>query len=260
MSRPVKRVLLTLVALVLVVAAVLGAGVAQMFLGLRPVEDGRTINDVRIVVDGFSAIGVVPTGPGEVAIIDAGMDTTGAALLAELSRRGLQASAVKAVLLTHGHADHIGAIAVLPGAEVMALDAEVALIEGRASPASPMGRVMPVSPTGVSVTRTLQDGETVAVGDASIAVFAAPGHTSGSAVYLVNGVLFTGDSAQITSDGSIRPAPWLVSDDRALNRASLISLERRLASSGVPVTAIVPAHSGPADGLGALTGFARGAE
>ncbi len=148
-------------------------------------------------------------------------------------------------------------IKVLPRAQVMALEAEVPIVEGRQAVRSPMGRVMPLSATGITVGRTLHDGETVTLGDVSIRVFATPGHTAGSASYLVNGVLFVGDSAQITSSGEIRPAPWLVTDDRALNRASLRDLARRLSPEQATVTTIVPAHSGAGDGIGLLQRFAQ---
>lgn len=257
MKRPLRRALLIVGFVVLLVVVVAGVGIAEMFVGLREVEDGREINGIRVVADGFSTMGVVPSGPGEVVLIDAGMDASAAALKAELARRNLQPSAVKAVLLTHGHGDHIGGIGALPGTEVMALDSEVPIVEGTAAPRSPMGRLMPVSATGVKVTRRLRDGETVTVGQATIRVFAVPGHTAGSAAYLVNGVLFVGDSAQINSDGEIRPAPWLVTDDRAQNRASLARLPQRLAQEGARIEAIVPAHSGPVTGDAPLVAFAQ---
>jgi glyoxylase-like metal-dependent hydrolase (beta-lactamase superfamily II) len=146
---------------------------------------------------------------------------------------------------------------MLPNAEVIALAPEVPIAEGRAAPASPMGRLMPASPTGITVTRTVADGETVTIGTASVRVFAVPGHTAGSAAFIVNDALFVGDSAQITSDGGIRPAPWLVTDDRAQNRASLVRLQQRLRDQGVRVTAIVPAHSGPSNDDAPLAAFSE---
>lgn len=256
-TRPIRRVLLAIGVIVLLVIAVLGIGIAEMFVGLRPVEDGRVVNGIRIVADGFTTMAVVPSGPQEVVLIDAGMDQTGAALLAELTRRGIGADAVKAVFLTHGHGDHIGAIRMLPGAEVAAMAAEAPIAEGRESPASPMGRLMPASPTGITVTRPLRDGESVTIGTATIRAYAVPGHTAGSAAYVVNDVLFMGDSAQINSEGALRAAPWLVTDDRAQNRASLARLQQRLTEDGVRIAAIVPAHSGVADSGEALAAFAR---
>ncbi|MGE0445937.1 MAG: MBL fold metallo-hydrolase [Vicinamibacterales bacterium] len=256
MNRTLKRALLTLGVLVLVLVAVAGVGIAEMFAGLRPVEDGRDINGMRVIADGFSTMTLVPAGERDLVLMDAGMDGNAEALRAELARRGRQLADVKAVFLTHGHGDHIGGVRQLPNAEVIAMAAEVAIAEGRESPASPMGRMMPASPTGVRVTRTIADGETVTIGAASVRAFAVPGHTAGSAAFLVNDVLFVGDSAQINADGEIRPAPWLVTDDRAQNRASLVRLQQRLRDEQVRVAAIVAAHSGPAEGDTPLAAFA----
>ena len=256
MTRPVKHTLVAVGGLVFLLALVLVYGVAEMFAGLRPIEDGFEINGIRLVADGFTTVAVVPSGDGEVVLIDAGMDTSGEAILAELNRRALGPEAVRAVFLTHGHGDHIGGLALFPEAEVYALEAEVPLIEGREAPLSPLGRFMPLA-TGGRVDYPMGDGETVTVGDASVRVYAMPGHTAGSAAYVVNGVLFLGDSAQITSTAEIRPAPWLVTDDREQNLASLVLLAARLEEESAGVAAIVPAHSGPANGLGLLQEFAR---
>jgi glyoxylase-like metal-dependent hydrolase (beta-lactamase superfamily II) len=126
----------------------------------------------------------------------------------------------------------------------MALAAEVPLVEGRAGAKGPLTRLMPVRATGISVTKPLQDGEEVVVGGTSVRVFAVPGHTAGSAAYLVREVLFVGDSADAASDSTLVPAPWIFSDSQTQNRQSLSSLARRLRQSNMPVQAIAPAHSG----------------
>src|SRR5688572_15449734 len=66
MKKPVKRALLIVGIVVLLIVVVAGVGIAEMFVGLREVEDGREINGIRIVADGFSTMAVVPSGPGEV--------------------------------------------------------------------------------------------------------------------------------------------------------------------------------------------------
>lgn len=253
MKRALKIILLVVLLIVLGVGGVLAA----TFMGRRPVTDGQVLNSARLVADGFSTIGVITIDSRQVALVDAGNDTAGEAILAELSRRQLGPEAVSAIFITHGHPDHIGAVPLFPNAQVMALDAEAALVEGREGARGPLTRLFPVQATGITVTRRLKDGDVVTIGDVPIRVYAVPGHTAGSAAYLVDGVLFLGDSADVASDGTIKGAPWIFSDSQPDNRASLARLEQRLVSDGVKVMAMVPAHSGASDGLAALTAFAQ---
>src|SRR5262245_6096414 len=128
MKRFLKIVALVVVALVLV----LGTLLAVTFMGRRPLADGQEVgNGLRVIADGFSGIVMIPVGDSEVALIDAGNDQNGEAIKSELSRRQLTPDSVTAILLTHGHPDHIGAIKAFPKAQVMALQTEVPLIEGR---------------------------------------------------------------------------------------------------------------------------------
>ena len=149
-------------------------------------------------------------------------------------------------------------VPLFPDAQVMALSEEVDVAEGRTSPGGPIMRILPVRPTGVKINRALHDGEVVNVGTAKVQVFAVPGHTAGSAAYLVNGVLLLGDAADAGSDGHVRCSPWLFCKDQAQNRASLSRLAARLASQG-GVEALVFAHSGVLkQGTEPLTLAARG--
>ena len=208
-----KRILKIAALVVLVLVVGIGALFAVTFMGRQPLADGQEVGGgLRVVVDGFSAIVMIPMGDGRVALVDAGQDQAGEAIKAELSRRQLTSDAVAAILLTHGHSDHLGALRQFPRAQVMALEAEVPLVEGRAGSRGPLPRLFPVSATGVEVTRVLHDGEIVTLGSASVRVYAVPGHTAGSAAYLANGVLMVGDSADISSDGSLLGSPWLFSD------------------------------------------------
>ncbi len=253
-----KRILkiVGIVIVLLVIAAV--ATVASAFVGRQSITDGFEINGIRIVKDGIVSVAFVPIGTGEVALIDAGNDKSGKAILAELARRQLSGGAVKAILLTHGHPDHTAAILLFPSAQVMALSTEVPLVEGRAGAHGPLTRLMPVNLTGVKVSRVLQDGETVMLDQVPVRVFAVPGHTAGSAAYLVNGVLFLGDAADATSAGVIKPAAWIFSDSQAQDRTSLVNLNRRLIQNASDVKAIAFAHSGVlVNGLTPLTAFAQ---
>jgi glyoxylase-like metal-dependent hydrolase (beta-lactamase superfamily II) len=253
-----KRALKIALFIIVVVVVIVAIPLASALLGRRSAQDGVEVNGVRIIKDGMVTVGVVPITGSNVVLIDAGNDSGGAAILNELSRRKLGRDAVAAIFITHGHPDHTAGIAAFPKAEVMSLEREVGLIEGTEGAHGPLTRLFPVRPTGVRVTRPLKDGETVAFGQTEIRSFAIPGHTAGSAAYLVNGVLFLGDAADVGRGGEVQGAPWVFSDSQTEDRASLVALERRLGSEGVAVKAIAFAHSGVlTDGLAPLSAFAQ---
>jgi hydroxyacylglutathione hydrolase len=251
-----KRGLKIAAIVLLVIIGVPVALIASNFIGRSPIEDGKELEGVvRIVKDGIVSVGVIDLGGGKVALVDAGNDPAGKAVLAELTRRGLGPDAVQAVLLTHGHTDHTAGCHLFPSASIYALTADIALAEGREGGKGTLTKLIPFKPTGVKVTRGLADGETLALGSRSVQVFAIPGHTGGSAAYLVNGVLFLGDSAGSSNDGKILPAPAMFSDDPAQNRASLKALGERLKPRAAEVKWLVPAHSGVLKGLDPLLAF-----
>jgi glyoxylase-like metal-dependent hydrolase (beta-lactamase superfamily II) len=255
-----KRILKIAGAVLLILILAIGAVLAVTFMGRQPIEDGQEFSGMRIIEDGFTAVGVIPINDRQVALVDTGQDASGEVIKREMTRRKLQPESVAAILVTHGHPDHIGALGQFSKAEIMALEVEVPLVEGRAGAKGPVPRLFPVNPTGVKVGRVLHDGDVVMLDTLPVRVYAVPGHTAGSAAYLVNGALFIGDSADIASDGRVQGSPWIFSDSQADNRASLVRLEQRLVSDGANVRVIIPSHSGTASGLAPLTAFARGNE
>ena len=249
---PVLRRILKISGIAIAAVVVLVVGAAAVVLGpflmnRQAIVDGFEVEGIRILESVLGSFAVVPVGPDEVVLIDGGFDTSGEAVLADLSRRNLTPDAVRAILLTHGHGDHMGAIVAFPQAEVMALEAEVGLIEEGAQ-----------GPAGVQVTSPLHDGQTVTIGDTQIRVFAVPGHSQGHAAYVVNGVLFLGDAAIAGRDGTLLNAHWFFSEDTDQNRASLTTLYERLVRENVEIRAIACAHSGVlTNGITPLAAFAQ---
>jgi glyoxylase-like metal-dependent hydrolase (beta-lactamase superfamily II) len=239
-----KRVLKIVALIVVIMIVAVGSLLAATFMGRQSITDGAEAGGVRIVKDGVVSVGVVPVSDTEVALVDAGNDKSAKAILAELSRRHLGPDAVTTILITHGHPDHTGGVAMFPKAQVVSLETEKALVEGRVGAKGPLTRLFPASPNGITVTKTVVDGETFMVGPHHVRVFAVPGHTQGSAAYLVDDVLFMGDAADTKSDGTVIGSPWVFSDSQPQDQAALVALDQRLANENVAVKTIVFAHSG----------------
>jgi len=251
LKRGLKIAAVVLLILIGVPAAVIGSA----FVGTSDIKEVELEPGIQIVKDGIVSVGVIDIGGGKVALIDAGNDKDGKAILADLKKKNLGPEAVTAVLLTHGHPDHLNGCHLFPHAAIYALAEDVALAEGREAGKSTMGKIIGAKPTGLKITNPIDDGATLVLGNRSVRVFSIPGHTGGSAAYLVDGVLFLGDSVGSTKEGTIRAAPPLFSDNPAQNRASIHALALRLQPIAPQIRELVPAHSGPLRGLDPLLAF-----
>jgi len=241
MGARMKRILVGIGAVLLVLAVAAGAVFYSAFGNSRPIVDGQSLGSgVQVVKDGFVSVDLLDVAPGKVALIDAGNDKSGKAILAALAARGLAPASVAAIFLTHGHGDHVAGCRLFPGADVYALENEVGLIGAAAK-----------------VNHPLRDGDVVEVGNLRVEAFASPGHTPGSAVYLARGVLFFGDSAGGGKDGTLMPAVRVFSKDTNQNIASLKALAARLQPRAAEVKTLAFAHSGPLEGFAPLAASAN---
>jgi hydroxyacylglutathione hydrolase len=249
----VKRAFKLLGLVLLLVVLAIGGMLAWVFIGNGEIQDGRGIEGfARIVKDGFVSTVVIDLGDGRLALVDAGNDNEGKALRAELLRRGKAVNDVAAILITHGHPDHVAALRVFQKAQLLAMEAEAASIAGTEEPRGMLRWFVSAKPTGLVVSRPLQDGESFELGQRKARAFWIPGHTRGSAAYLVDGILFLGDSADATSKGTVVGAKWLFSESVDENAKSLRSLANRLKADRSEVKWLVFSHSGVVPGLAAL--------
>ncbi len=230
------------------------------FLGTKKVLPGVQFDNGKIisVIDGMSQVFILDGGKGSVGLIDAGNSPDGKAIIDALAARGYRPDDVTAIFLTHGHPDHIAAAKIFTGAKIYCLENEVPVAEGRGTNNSPASKIFGAETTGLKVTNMLKDGESLSFGPFKIDVFQVQGHTQGSAVFLISGVLFMGDTCLSTSDGRIKHPVWVFSTDVDEGNRSLKALAGRLVQGKFDVKFIVFSHSGELQGLQPLADFAAG--
>lgn len=249
-----KRFLKIAAISVAVLVAVLGGLFWYLFGGLQSQSAGLALGaGAEPVYDGFSTVFMLDAGNGSVALIDAGNDTAGAAILAALQKRNAGPDNVAAIFITHAHPDHDAAIAMFPKATVYAMRREVPVAQGKEAYGSPFSRVTgKFNPHPFEIGHPLEDGETVTVGNLEVTAFGVPGHTPGSGAYLAQGVLYLGDAAIISSDQKVMGPVKAFSNDAVEGVASLKHLAEELQPRAAEVKVLATAHSGGVAGLGPL--------
>jgi len=153
----------------------------------------------------------------------------------------------RAILLTHGHFDHIGGAAALresTDTPIIIGEADaVALEDGYLNLSMPFG--MPMEP--FCADRTVSDGEKLCIGDIGFTVFVCAGHTVGSVCYYTEDMLFCGD---VLFCGSVGRTDFPGGDTMALLRsiARLMKLDgntRVLSGHGAETTLLHEKNNNP---------------
>jgi hydroxyacylglutathione hydrolase len=171
-------------------------------------------------------------GADKALVVDPGEEAE--RILAEVADTGAE---VEAILITHCHFDHIGAVtpvATATGAPVYCPEIEVPLL------ADIMSFTMPgFGPyESYEADETVSGGETLELAGLTLDVLSTPGHSPGHVTYSVRGedAIFSGD---VLFQGSVGRVDLPGGDWPTLARSIATLLE-----SHPPETAVYPGHGG----------------
>ena len=132
---------------------------------------------------------LVVSEAGGCAVIDPAADA--ARILERCARLG---AAVRLILLTHGHFDHIGAVAELKrttGAPVLISAADAPMLT---DPDRSLAASFGMEQQTVRPDRLLQEGDALELDELTFTVLETPGHTPGSLCFQCGDMLFSGDT------------------------------------------------------------------
>lgn len=143
---------------------------------------------------------------------------------------------IAAILITHGHYDHIGAVAALrAGGVPVYIGAEDA--QNLVNPLYSLAAMFGGAPSQGAADFLLEDGETLTLAGIRLRVVCTPGHTKGGCCFLTDeGQLFSGDTLFCGGIGRT-DFPGGSADEMAA------SLKRLRALS--PQTRVYPGHGEP---------------
>jgi glyoxylase-like metal-dependent hydrolase (beta-lactamase superfamily II) len=173
-------------------------------------------------------------GAGKALIVDPGDEPE--RILAEVEASGVE---VEAILVTHCHFDHIGAVAPVAratGAPVYCPEIEVPVL-------ADIMAFVPFAGFGpfesYDADKTVKGGETLELAGLSLDVVFTPGHSPGHVTYSVQGeeAIFSGD---VLFQGSVGRVDLPGGDGPTLLRSI-----RTLLDSHSPETAVYPGHMAP---------------
>lgn len=180
MTKNIRTLLLALLAFGMTLPC-FGAQPAPRSLWLQPQEPFRIFGNTYYVGTKGISVVLIASDEGHV-LIDGGLPESAPHVADHVRELGFKIEDVKAILNSHAHSDHAGAIGSLQrlsGASVFSSpEGAAALANGRGSKNDPQFEFGDAFPT-IANTNGVKDGRTVRVGYLAVTVHHTPGHTPG---------------------------------------------------------------------------------
>jgi glyoxylase-like metal-dependent hydrolase (beta-lactamase superfamily II) len=185
---------------------------------MLPLDTQQIMPDVFSIRNEFVNLFLVKSGDKYIAL-DAGLDNN--LTQSTLSDFNIDENDVIAVFLTHTDYDHVSAVNLFSSAEIYMAESNKIFLETE--------RGQSRSKNFVNMKRdykTLSNDEKITVAGSQIQCIYTPGHTDGSACYIVNGkYLFTGDNMNL-KDGKVTLYHTEFNMDDDIQRQSLCELSQ----------------------------------
>ncbi len=217
-----------------IVIGIAAAVLIYIAVSFRPVRTRKIADGLYAVNSGF-VNAYAYTGGEDIALFDAGVSA--AIIRRGLTKLGLSPDKVTRVFLTHTDFDHANGLSAFPNAEVFISADEEQMINGRTARRGFLRNRL------ARPYKMLTDGETVRLGDASVKLMLTPGHTPGSASYLIDGrILITGDLCRLTRSGGIKPFLWLMNMNHAKDAETVDAMRGAIGQAEIVCTGHTGVH------------------
>ncbi len=151
-----------------------------------PAEPMQVVGPIHFVGTQGLTSWLITTNDGHI-LLNTGMPPSGPMIEASIRKLGFKPEDVKLLLTCHAHVDHVGGLAYLQrvtGAQVVALDAEVELIQSGGKTDFNYGSIADFQFEPVKVDRVIHDGDKVTLGDVTLKALKTAGHTRGTTTWV----------------------------------------------------------------------------
>lgn len=149
---------------------------------VKPFPPFRIVGNLYWVGSYDLAVYLIPTRDGHI-LINTGINDSAQMIKSNIESLGFKFADIKLLLATHGHWDHVGAMAEIKqqtGAKMLMHEGDADLLEsgGGQDYRFPDGRG-PIYPA-IKVDQRLKDGDKVRLGEVELTAMHHPGHTKGA--------------------------------------------------------------------------------
>lgn len=211
------------VGICLVVLVVLLLIYAFPMYSMHPLVSGKIEGtDIIAIKNRINNLFFIPSDK-EWIVIDAGSDAK--RVKQEMDRLSIDRHKVKGVFLTHTDYDHVDSITLFPNATIYMSKQEEQMIDGSTNRQFIKKNSLPKLDAFNKIVY-LSDNEVIDLYKHKVRIIGAPGHTRGSAMYVLDEkYLFTGDAFKI-ADERILVHPYTM--DRKIAQQTIQSIKDEL--------------------------------